>query len=470
MSEAKKMPKGIAYIVGNEAAERFSYYGMRTILVIFMTKYLLDSDGNEAFMTEAQAKTWYHTFATYVYLFPLFGALLSDIFWGKYKTIITLSIVYCLGHLSLAFMDIGLTASLLEPKTWLAIGLGLIAIGSGGIKPCVSAHVGDQFDESKKSLLDKVFGLFYFAINFGAFFSSLATPELLKHYGPAVAFGIPGILMFIATVVFYIGRKKFIAMPPVGWATYEKEFIGPDGFWNSIKNKKLPRGLKALLKLSGIYIFIAFFWSLFDQTGSSWVLQADKMDRVINFGFWSKELLPSQIQAMNPILILLFIPLFSLKIYPFIQKFTPVTPLRKIGTGFFVAALSFALIAIIEHWIQAGLRPSIGWQFLAYVIITASEVLISITALELSYSQAPNSMKSLVMALFLFSVSIGNLVTAAVNKFIQREDGSVILDGASYYWFFTILITVTGLIYIFVARNYKEETFLQDHSLSHEHT
>ena len=89
--------------------------------------------------------------------------------------------------------------------------------------------------------------------------------------------------------------------------------------------------------------------------------------------------------------------------------------------------------------------------------------------MEFSYSQAPNSMKSLVMALFLFSVSIGNLITAAVNKFIQRPDGSVILEGASYYWFFAILVTVAGLIYVFVASRYKEETFLQDHSKSYEH-
>lgn len=469
MSANQRMPRGIFYIVGNEAAERFSYYGMRTILVVFMTKYLLDSQGNEAFMTKAQAMVWFHTFGTFVYFFPLLGALVSDIFWGKYKTIMTLSIVYCLGHLCLAFMDMGFTASIVEPRVWLALGLGLIAIGSGGIKPCVSAHVGDQFDESKKELLDKVFSFFYFAINFGSFFSTLLIPKLLEYYGPSVAFGIPGILMFIATLVFYLGRREFIAMPPVGWATYEKEFVGPSGFWNSIKTGEIPRGLKALLKLGGIYFFIAFFWSLFDQTGSSWVLQADKMNRMVNLGFMSFELLPSQIQAINPVLVMIFIPLFTMVLYPFCGRFTKVTPLRKIGAGFFVTAFSFVLVAITEQWIQAGHSPSILWQLLAFVIITAGEILISITALEFSYSQAPNSMKSFVMALFLFSVSIGNLITAAVNHFIQRPDGSVILDGASYYWFFAILISVAGLIYIFAASRYKEETFLQDHSRAYEH-
>ncbi len=96
------IPGGIPYIVMNEAAERFSFYGMRAILVVFMTKYLMDSSGDMAVMNEEEAKSIYHLFVSGVYFFPLLGALLADIFWGKYKTIITLSIVYCLGHLALA--------------------------------------------------------------------------------------------------------------------------------------------------------------------------------------------------------------------------------------------------------------------------------------------------------------------------------------------------------------------------------
>jgi proton-dependent oligopeptide transporter, POT family len=130
------MPPGVPYIIGNEAAERFSYYGMRTILVVFMTRHLMDRSGELAPMSDEQAKYWYHQFMSAVYFFPILGALLADIFLGKYRTIIGLSIVYCLGHLALA-LD--------ETRVGLAVGLTLIAIGSGGIKPCVTAHVGDQF-------------------------------------------------------------------------------------------------------------------------------------------------------------------------------------------------------------------------------------------------------------------------------------------------------------------------------------
>src|SRR5690606_20028323 len=129
------------------------------------------------------------------------GALLADVFWGKYKTILTLSIVYCLGHLALA-LD--------ETRLGLSVGLGLIAIGSGGIKPCVSAHVGDQFGKKNFHLVSKIFSWFYFSINFGSFISTLMTPWLLRNYGPHWAFGVPGGLMLIATIVFWMGRKRFV--------------------------------------------------------------------------------------------------------------------------------------------------------------------------------------------------------------------------------------------------------------------
>ena len=201
------MPAGIPFIVSNEAAERFSYYGMRAILVVFMTQYLVDGEGRLAAMNDEQARSWYHLFCFGVYFTPVLGALLSDIRLGKYRTILSLSLIYCLGHLALAIDD---------TQEGLALGLFLIALGSGGIKPCVSAHVGDQFGRSNAHLLSRVFGFFYFAINLGAFASTLLTPELLRSHGPHVAFAVPGLLMGLATVVFWAGRHRFVHIPPGG--------------------------------------------------------------------------------------------------------------------------------------------------------------------------------------------------------------------------------------------------------------
>ncbi len=388
------MPGGIPFIIGNEAAERFSFYGMKAILTIFMTKYLMDSYGYKDVMSPEEAKTWYHMFTSAVYFTPIFGAIIADYFLGKYKTILSLSIVYCLGHLALA-LD--------ETRMGLAIGLTLIAIGAGGIKPCVSAHVGDQFGKSNHHLLEKVFGWFYFSINLGAFTSTLLTPIMLKYYGPHLAFGIPGGLMLLATWVFWLGRTRFIHIPAGGKAFFQEVFSKD--------------GLKSVSSLFLIYLFVAMFWALFDQTGSAWVLQAQKMDRDWLGITW----LPSQIQAINPILIMAFIPLFTFVIYPALNKMFKLTPLRKIAIGLFVTVPAFLIPAWIESRLNAGFQPNIVWQLLSYTIITAAEVFVSITCLEFSYTQAPKKMKPFVMAFFLMSVSFGNLFVAGVNFFIQES-------------------------------------------------
>ena len=436
-ASSSKLPSGIPFIVGNEAAERFSYYGMRAILVVFMTQYLLDSTGTSDLMSEREAKSYYHLFSSAVYFFPVIGAIIADVFLGKYMTIIFLSILYCLGHFFLA-VD--------ATRMGLLLGLSFIALGSGGIKPCVSAHVGDQFGKTNSHLLGRIFSWFYFSINLGAFASSLLTPWLLTTHGPSWAFGVPGFFMLIATLLFWMGRHRFVHIPPGGVA-FLKETFSSEGIWS-------------LLKLFLIYIFVAVFWALFDQTGSSWVLQAEKMDRYL-FGI---QWLSSQIQALNPVLVMLFIPLFSYGVYPLLNKFFNLTPLRKICIGFFIAVPAFLIPAWVENQIAMGQTPNIAWQLLSYVFLTAAEVMVSITCIEFSYTQAPKKMKSFVMAGFMLSVSLGNVFTALVNLVIQNKDGSSKLVGAEYFLFFAGAMLLAAVIFIPVAMLYKEKYFIQDES------
>jgi POT family proton-dependent oligopeptide transporter len=421
------------FIIGNEAAERFSFYGMRAILVVFMTQYLVGTGGALDVMSDEEAKGWYHLFVSAVYLTPLLGALLSDGVLGKYRTIILLSLVYCAGHAALALDD---------TRLGLVVGLGLIAIGAGGIKPCVSSHLGDQFGQSNQGLLSRAFSWFYFSINLGAFVSSLATPWLLAHYGASVAFAVPGILMLLATIMFWAGRHRFVHIPPGG-----REFL---------REAFSRRGLGALGRLVIVYLFVAVFWSLFDQTGSSWVLQAGHTDNVV----LGVELLPAQIQAANPLLVMLLIPLFSYVIYPAIDRVFPLTPLRKISIGLFLAAAAFAIPTLLQMSIDRGGSPSIAWQLLAYIVLTSSEVMVSITCLEFSYTQAPRTMKSFVMAFFMLSISLGNLFTSAVNFLIRNPDGSSALEGAEYFQFFTLLMLVTAMLFVVVARFYRGQTYI----------
>jgi POT family proton-dependent oligopeptide transporter len=266
-----------------------------------------------------------------------------------------------------------------------------------------------------------------------------------------VAFGVPGALMFLATFVFWLGRRKFVHVPPAG-----KEFV---------RTAFSAEGLRAMGRLAIVYAFIAVFWSLYDQHGSSWVLQAERMDRVIDLSgvgmSTSYTILPSQPQALNPILVMLFIPLFSFALYPLIDRVFPLTALRKMGIGFLLTAASFAVTALISQALTAGERPHIVWQTPAYVLLTAGEVMVYLTGLEFSYTQAPPSMKSFVMSLYLLTVTLGNLFTALVNRVIQRPDGTSRLEGPNYYWFFCLLMLAATVLFVFVAQRYRGKTYLQ---------
>ena len=201
-----RLPRQIPYIIGNEACERFSFYGMRNILVQFLVSSVLLAYLPDQAAREGAAKDLFHSFVIGVYFFPLLGGWLSDRFFGKYNTVLWFSLIYCAGHACLALFE--------DNRTGFYTGLFLIALGSGGIKPLVVSFCGDQFTTANKHLAKIVFDAFYWTINFGSFFASLLMPLFLRNFGPAVAFGIPGILMFIATLIFWLGRKQYVRVPP----------------------------------------------------------------------------------------------------------------------------------------------------------------------------------------------------------------------------------------------------------------
>lgn len=430
------MPRGIPYIVSNEAGERFCYYGARSILTVYMANYLLDGSGAPAPMTGSEATQAFHVFVFAAYFFPVLGAFLADAVFGKYRTIIAFSLLYCFGPLVLA-LD--------QTRFGLSLGLLLIALGSGGIKPCVSAHVGDQFGKGNQHLLSRVFGWFYFSINLGSFAAMLSIPVLLKHYGPKVAFGVPAVVMLVATGVFWMGRRVFVHIPPAGVKQFGRQVFTREN-------------MDAVRRLIPVFLFVTVFWSLYDQSSSKWVLQAENMDRTV-FG-WTLE--SSQLQAINPMFILLFIPLFDKIVYPLIGRWFRLTPLRKLGLGFFLTIPSFIIPAFVEMAIADGARPHVIWQVLAYVLLTAGEICVSVTALEFAYTQAPNKAKSLVMCLYTLAISFGNLFTALVNKGLQTSGLDKQLSEANYYLFFAAFMAVAAVAFIWVAKAYRERTFLQE--------
>jgi POT family proton-dependent oligopeptide transporter len=503
-----RLPRQVPYIIGNEACERFSFYGMRNILTPFLVTSLL------LYAPEAEragiAKDVFHSFVIGVYFFPLLGGWIADRLLGKYRTILWLSLVYCVGHACLAAFE--------DNRTGFYTGLFLIVLGSGGIKPLVVSFVGDQFDQSNKHIAKIVFDAFYWTINFGSFFASLLMPIILRNYGAAWAFGIPGILMFIATVIFWAGRKKYVNVPPASadphsflrvahtalWARREGQgrpglviaaigaalaigafaMMGSLGFVASAclalvfllafggtgAYMQLGRasavhpldridGVRAVLRILIVFALVTPFWSLFDQKASTWVLQADQMVKPEWFS-------SAQMQALNPALVMILIPFNNLVLYPALRRFgVEVTPLRRMGFGIAFSGLAWIAAGAIQLSIDGGDAVSVVWQVLPYVLLTFGEVLVSATGLEFAYSQAPQSMKGVIMAFWYLSVTVGNLWVLLVNATVRNEAvisrvaDTGLTENAFLMFFFAAFALVVALAFAWYARRYP----MQDH-------
>ena len=439
---AERYPPQVRFIVGNEGAERFSFYGMRSVLTVYMVQWLT--------LPEHEAEANYHLFIMACYLTPLVGGWLADRLWGRYRIILWLSLGYVFGHATIAAF---------ETRWGLFAGLTLIALGSGGIKPCVSAFLGDQFQPTQKKLLERVYGLFYWMINLGSFMSTLLIPVLLAAWGPRVAFAVPGLLMVLALVVFLLGRSRYVNVPATGpnphsftrvvASAVRRRVRAGGGHWLDAARADHPAeavdGARAVFGIMGVFAAVTAFWALFDQHGSSWVLQARRMDLAVA----GRHMQASQLAALNPVMVLALIPLFQKVIFPALERRgVVVSPLRKMTVGMFLTVLSFAAAAVLEHVMAGGARPSALWQIPQYVFLTAGEVLVSVTGLEFSYTQAPRSMKSTIMSIWYLTVALGNMLTAGVSALNRFQ-------GAAYFWFFTALMLAGALGFAAVARRYR---------------
>lgn len=373
-------PISIFFIVVNEFCERFSYYGMRAVLVLYF-KYFLKWDDDFA-------TTIYHTFVALCYLTPILGAVIADSWLGKFKTIVYLSIVYTLGQIVMAVSAIhditdtnrdGTPDNLTFHIALSMVGLILIALGTGGIKPCVAAFGGDQFLDHQEKQRSTFFSIFYLSINAGSLLSTLITPILraqecgihTKQQCYPLAFGVPAALMVVALVVFIVGSGMYIKVPPqgnilvkvcncIGFAIknrfrHRRPEFPKRAHWMDWAEEKYDKLLiaqvKMVLKVLFLYIPLPMFWALFDQQGSRWTLQATTM----NGDFGLLVIQPDQMQTVNPILILVLVPIMDSIIYPLIAKCINFTPLKRMTVGMFLAALAFIAAALLQLQIDKTL-------------------------------------------------------------------------------------------------------------------
>lgn len=438
-SYRKKIPSGVFYIVAARFMERFSIAGIASIIMVYAGNYLFfGGQGSQEFVS-SQTIILFHIFFATVTAFSLIGGLIADIFLGKYKTVAIFSIIYCLGYLVL---------TLVTDKTYLVCGLALVAVGCGGSLPCLISHLGDQFNNSNKKYIDESYNWFYLAVSVGTFLALFLMPYLFQKYGAQIAFGINGIAIFIALIIFCCGKKAYIIIPPVGWHKYIAE----------LKDKQ---NLKAVGNLVVVFIFTVFFSALRDQSNSSLVIQASKMNPEINFGFVKFMLASSQIQSFEYIFCLLFIPLFIYVIYPFLGKYFQVTHLKRIAVGFFVTTITYALLAYIQTLIEKGGNVGIIWQIFAYALISIQDILVLITCTELAYVHSPRFMKSSTLAFVFMSISLGDQMVIILSKHIYDHHGHLIVNMSAYFALLAAGMFIVWVLFIIYIPYYKGKLFLQ---------
>jgi POT family proton-dependent oligopeptide transporter len=443
MSDAAlRYPPQIRFVIANEAFERFAFYGMRSILTSYLVTFIV--------LPERDAKSWFHAIMMAAYLTPLVGGWLADRFLGRYATILRFSLFSIAGYLTLA---------LWQAPAGVVVGAGLVACGAGGILPCASAFVGEQLPAGDPGLLERVYGWFYWIINLGAAAANLAVPFLLQRFGPAVAFAAPAAAMALATVVFWSGRRHYVASPPSGprphgfvrvlWRAVRRAGTHRAGeHWLDAARDKHPldavEGAKAVMRVLGVFAAVTVFWALFDQMGSSWVIQAEKMD--LQVGGWT--LAPAQLQALSPVLVMILVPLLTVVVFPRLERRGRLlTALAKMRAGMAITVLSFVAAAALQMVLDAGRAPGVLWQFPQYLLLTIGEVLVSVTGLEFSYTQAPRSMRSAIMSIWFLTVFLGNLLTLSVLELVDVGD-------AASLWLFAALMFAATLAFGTVERRF----------------
>ncbi len=418
--EYNRHPRGFWFVFWGELAERASFYGMKALLVLYMIDKLGYSDANSATVASF--------FTAACYILPIAGGYIADHWLGKFRTIIYFALPYIMGHIILGSFS---------TEVGLYVALALLAGGSGSIKPNISTLMGLMYQQQGKThLMSQAFSWFYMAINIGAASTMTTLPFIRDHYGYRVAFMAPTVMMVVSLAIFYLGKEH-----------YPKEEIK-----KALQAAKTPQQRHeertTLLRLSGLFLLIVFFWSIFDQSYSTWTLFArDYMNLQTPFG----RIPPDAIQGLNPILIVLMTPLFA-----WIWSKTDKDETHKLSSpkkmllGFFLVILCMGLMTLAGYF-AASAKVSILWEVAAYILITAAELCISVIGLQLAFEEAPEHMKSLITGVWLFTVFLGDVLAGWFSRiYTQTTPGN-------FFGIMTIMILVVTVIFYYVGKRFEHK-------------
>lgn len=411
-------PHGFWFIFWGELAERASYYGMRTLLLL----YMVDKLG----FTDANSSTVVSSFIAACYILPIVGGYIADRWLGKFKTIIYFAIPYIAGHIILGTFN---------TEVGLFTALALLAGGSGTIKPNISTLMGLMYQKQGKGhLLTQAFSWFYMAINIGAASTQLSLPFIRDHYGYSVAFMAPTLLMVVSLGIFFMGKKHY---PAEDVRAYERIAKPPE---------QRKEEWTTVIRLSGLFVLIVFFWSIFDQAASTWTLFArDYLNLETPFG----RIAPDAIQGLNPVLIVLMTPAFAWLWYKLDKKAGGrLASPRKMMIGFVLVSACMAVMTIAGMLAQQS-KISILWEVGAYILVTMGELCISVIGLQLAFEEAPEHMKSRITAIWLATTFLGNLLAGLFARVYTK------VTPYEYFGGMTVMMVMVTIAFYFVGKRFN---------------
>ncbi len=480
-------PKGLYFLFFTEMWERFSYYGMRAIFILFMTKVLL--------MKDADASEIYGSYTGLVYLTPLLGGYLCDKFLGNRRSIVIGGLLMAIGQF---FMFFSASVGADGGVSLMWMGLTAIIIGNGFFKPNISTMVGQLYPANDRRI-DSAFTIFYMGINLGAFFSPLVCGSMDFKWGFLAA----GIGMLIGLVAFILGQKKYLISEEgkhIGLPVKKLDaksilmIIGSIGIIFFMLNFKqmfksdldiisyfiygamvlMPililtdKSLKKveMHRIIVIFIlafFVIFFWGAFEQAGASLTLFADRQTERTLFGW---EMPASYFQSVNPLAVITLAPIFSM-IWGFLymRKLEPSSP-KKMAIGLTLVALGYVIIAIAVKGLGIDDKVSMWWLVALYIIHTMGELCLSPIGLSMVSKLAPLRLSSLMMGTWFLANAAANKFAGTLSALIPGggtgPNGATSFFGfqiTNLYEFFVLFIIMTGVaaLILFVLSSWLEK-------------
>jgi proton-dependent oligopeptide transporter, POT family len=481
-------PIGLSSLFATELWERFSYYGMRALLVLFLTANLATGGFG---LDELRAFTIYGIFTGLVYVTPIIGGILADKLLGQRKTIYIGGFTMAIGQFMLAASAMMRNADMDYRQMIFFAGLGILILGNGFFKPNISTMVGTLYDNNDPRK-DGGFTIFYMGINLGAFLSPIVAGKLGEQVAWEYGFLAAGIGMLIGTSWFFIRSHTLgsIGMPPkykgdrvrlmlkdwgsillyvIGMASFVVLLVfGVDSIPKLVQKWAINivviggvgylllsifRGVNGKTEWSrvGVILVLAvfniFFWSGFEQAGTTFNLFArDSTQRMI--GNW--EIPASWFQSINAIFIVLFAPLFSILWLRLDKmKLNPSTPL-KFGWGMLFLSIGFVIMAFADRFAQGGVLISPMWLIMVYMLHTFGELCLSPIGLSMVTKLSPPKLVSTMMGVWMGSFAAGNFVASQMKSISMKLETTFNVE-VNVFWFIAIETFIAALILMAIS-------------------